>query len=43
MNATWIAFKKGRVQTMTYDYKRHGMSTLFAALDFFNGIVIGEW
>lgn len=37
-----LPLKKGRVQTMTHDYKRHGTSTLFAALDVFNGTVIGE-
>jgi hypothetical protein len=25
--------KKGRCATMTHDYKRHGTTTLFAALD----------
>jgi hypothetical protein len=25
--------KKGRAGTMTHDYKRHGTTTLFAALD----------
>ena len=27
---------------MTHDYKRHGTSTLFAALNLLNGRVIGE-
>ena len=27
---------------MTHDYKRHGTTTLFAALDLKSGIVIGE-
>jgi len=27
---------------MTHDYKRHGTTTLFAALDVKSGIVIGE-
>jgi hypothetical protein len=30
------------VQTMTHDYKRHGTTTLFAALDVKSGMVIGE-
>ena len=34
--------KKGRAATMTHDYKRHGTTTLFAALDVKTGIVIGE-
>lgn len=37
-----LPLKKGRAQTMTHDYKRHGTSTLFAALDVFSGEVIGE-
>jgi len=32
---------KGRAQTMTHDYKRHGTTTLFAALDVLTGKVIG--
>jgi transposase len=32
---------KGRAQTMTHDYKRHGTTTLFAALDVLTGTVIG--
>src|SRR3978361_2331965 len=31
----------GRAQTMTHDYKRHGTTTLFAALDVLTGNVIG--
>ena len=31
----------GRAQTMTHDYKRHGTTTLFAALDVLTGTVIG--
>ena len=27
-----LPLEKGRAQTMTYDYKRHGTTTLFAAL-----------
>lgn len=37
-----LPIKKGRVGTMTHDYKRHGTSTLFAALDVASGVVIGE-
>src|SRR6478609_8490312 len=32
----------GRAQTMTHDYKRHGTTTLFAALDVLTGTVIGR-
>lgn len=31
----------GRCGTLTHDYKRHGTTTLFAALDVFTGMVIG--
>ena len=34
--------KKGRCTTMTHDYKRHGTTTLFAALDMATGKVIGK-
>jgi transposase len=37
-----LPIKKGRCGTMTHDYKRHGTSTLFAALDIATGHVIGE-
>lgn len=37
-----LPLKKGRCGTMTHDYKRHGTSTLFAALDIATGRVIGE-
>jgi transposase len=37
-----LPMKKGRAGTMTHDYKRHGTTTLFAALDLKSGIVIGE-
>jgi transposase len=37
-----LPMKKGRAQTMTHDYKRHGTTTLFAALDVKSGMVIGE-
>jgi transposase/transposase-like protein len=33
---------KGRAATMTHDYKRHGTTTLFAALDVLTGQVIGS-
>ena len=33
---------KGRGETMTYDYKRYGTTTLFAALDAATGKVIGQ-
>ena len=34
--------KKGRGATMTHDYKRHGTTTLFAALDVLDGTVFGR-
>lgn len=37
-----LPIKKGRAGTMTHDYKRHGTTTLFAALDVLTGKVIGE-
>jgi len=37
-----LPLKKGRCGTMTHDYKRHGTTTLFAALDVLNGKVIGR-
>lgn len=37
-----LPMKAGRAGTMTHDYKRHGTSTLFAALNVFTGEVIGE-
>ena len=37
-----LPMKKGRAQTMTHDYKRHGTSTLFAALEVVTGRVMGE-
>ena len=36
-----LPMKKGRCGTMTHDYKRHGTSTLFAALNTLTGEVIG--
>ncbi len=37
-----LPLKRGRAETMTHDYKRHGTTTLFAALDIKSGLVIGE-
>ena len=34
--------KKGRADTMTHDYKRHGVTTLFAALNVLEGKVFGQ-
>ena len=36
-----LPLKKGRCGTMTHDYKRHGTSTLFAALNVMEGTVLG--
>src|SRR5215217_7652413 len=36
-----LPLKKGRAGTMTPDYKRHGTTTLFAALNILDGTVIG--
>lgn len=36
-----LPLKKGRAATMTHDYKRHGTTTLFAALDVKSGLIIG--
>lgn len=36
-----LPLKRGRLQTMTHDYKRHGTTTLFAALNTLDGTVIG--
>jgi transposase len=36
-----LPLKKGRCGTMTHDYKRHGTTTLFAALNTLDGSVIG--
>jgi len=36
-----LPLKKGRCGTMTHDYKRHGTTTLFAALNTLDGTVIG--
>lgn len=37
-----LPLKKGRCGTMTHDYKRHGTTTLFAALNVLEGKVIGR-
>jgi transposase len=37
-----LPLKKGRAGTMTHDYKRNGTTTLFAALDYLEGKVIGQ-
>src|ERR671929_456894 len=37
-----LPMKKGRCGTMTHDYKRHGTTTLFAALDVLEGTVLGR-
>jgi transposase len=37
-----LPMKKGRCGTMPHDYKRHGTTTLFAALNVLDGRVIGE-
>jgi transposase len=37
-----LPMKKGRAGTMTHDYKRHGTTTLFAALNVLTGTVIGR-
>jgi transposase len=37
-----LPIKPGRCQTMTHDYKRHGTTTLFAALSVLDGAVIGR-
>jgi transposase len=37
-----LPLKKGRCGTMTPDYKRNGTTTLFAALNYLNGKVIGQ-
>ena len=37
-----LPLKKWRAETMTHDYKRHGTTTLFAALNVLDGKVIGQ-
>ena len=36
-----LPLKPGKCGTMTYDYKRNGTTTLFAALNILDGTVIG--
>lgn len=37
-----LPLKRGRLQTLTHDYKRNGTTTLFAALNTLDGRVIGQ-
>ena len=37
-----LPMKKGRLGTMTHDYKRNGTTTLFAALNVLDGTVLGK-
>lgn len=37
-----LPLKKGRAATLTHDYKRHGTTTLFAALNTMTGEVLGQ-
>jgi transposase len=37
-----LPMKKGRAGTMTHDYKRHGVTTLFAALNVLEGRLMGQ-
>ncbi len=37
-----LPMKRGHAGTMTHDYKRHGTTTLFAALNILDGKVIGQ-
>ena len=37
-----LPLKPGRLPTMTHDYKRHGTTTLFAALNTLDGRIIGQ-
>ena len=37
-----LPLKRGRAGTMTHDYKRHGTTTLFAALNVLDGTVLGR-
>ena len=37
-----LPMKRGRAGTMTHDYKRHGTTTLFAALNVLEGTVMGS-
>jgi transposase/transcriptional regulator with XRE-family HTH domain len=37
-----LPMKKGKIQTMTHDYKRNGTTCLFAAMNVANGKIIGK-
>jgi len=37
-----LPLKKGHAKTATHDYRRHGTTTLFAAIELLTGTVIGE-
>ena len=37
-----LPLKPGKCGTMTHDYKRNGITTLFAALNVLNGAVLGR-
>ena len=37
-----LPLKKGRAATVTHDYKRHGVTTLYAAMDVRSGLVTGD-
>ena len=37
-----LPLKPGKCATMTHDYKRHGTTTLFAALNVLDGVVLGR-
>lgn len=37
-----LPMKRGRGETMTHDYKRHGTTTLFAALNVLDGTVLSQ-
>lgn len=37
-----LPMKRGRAQTMTHDYKRNGVTTLFAALNTLDGSIISQ-
>lgn len=37
-----LPIKRGRCGTMTHDYRRHGTTSLFAALDVAEGTVVGQ-
>jgi hypothetical protein len=41
-NSRHLPLKKGRLVAMTHDYKRHGTTTLFAALEVKWGTAIGD-